>query len=67
MINNLLEAFKEMLTESDWMDLQSKKVALEKVTYQILLSKKHLKKRFYNTCCLYFQGQLHRYQNRLFR
>ena len=31
MTNNLLTTFKEMLNETDWMDEQSKKVALEKV------------------------------------
>ena len=31
MTNNLLITFKEMLNETDWMDEQSKKVALEKV------------------------------------
>ena len=31
MANNLLNEFKLILNESDWMDTESKKVALEKV------------------------------------
>ena len=31
MVQNLLEEFKQILRESDWMDEESKKVAIEKV------------------------------------
>lgn len=31
MIANLREAFKELVTENDWMDEETKKVAVEKV------------------------------------
>jgi membrane metallo-endopeptidase-like protein 1 len=31
MVNNLLQEFKQILRESDWMDDESKKVAIEKV------------------------------------
>lgn len=33
MTNNLLSAFKTMLNETDWMDEESKQVAIEKVNY----------------------------------
>ena len=32
-LNNLLEEFKQLIKESDWMDDESKKSALEKVQY----------------------------------
>jgi predicted metalloendopeptidase len=31
MIDNLLDEFKKILNESEWMDVESKKTALEKV------------------------------------
>lgn len=33
MTNNLLNAFKTMLNETDWMDEESKQVAIEKVNF----------------------------------
>lgn len=33
MIANLQEAFKELVDESDWMDEETKKVAIEKVSF----------------------------------
>jgi len=37
MIHNLLDEFKKILNETDWMDDYSKKVALEKVFYLMRL------------------------------
>lgn len=43
MSNNIIKEFKSILNETDWMDAQSKKAALEKVKYfpkiGILISK----------------------------
>lgn len=33
MVDNLLGAFKQILRESDWMDEESKKSAIEKVNF----------------------------------
>ena len=33
MSNNIVKEFKYMLNETDWMDAQSKKAALEKVIF----------------------------------
>ena len=33
MINNLLVEFKKILNESDWMNVESKRIAFEKVFY----------------------------------
>ena len=39
MTNNLLNAFKKMLNETDWMDDESKQVAIEKVNKKIQTKK----------------------------
>lgn len=45
MIANLQEAFKELVDESDWMDEQTKKVAVQKVScFWFLLYAKELSK-----------------------
>lgn len=35
MVNNLKESFKELVHELDWMDANTKKIAMEKVDYQL--------------------------------
>lgn len=35
MINNIIDEFRQILNQSDWIDSESKKVALGKVTHKI--------------------------------
>lgn len=40
MINNLLNEFKAILNESDWLDAKSKELAMEKVSFSSRLKLK---------------------------
>ena len=63
MINSLSEEFKKILNESDWMDADSKRIALEKVA-------KTLKFVFFGSILLFLhtnKGKIHGLKNRLRR
>lgn len=50
MIGNLREAFKDLVRENDWMDAQTKSVAIEKVSFFELMIKQQEFGKVFKTC-----------------